>query len=196
MEVNLTQTKAVLASIAGVVASLFGGFDYYLGLLLMIMLIDIVTGLIYAIEKKSLSSAIMRRGVLNKVIILMLVALGVVIDRAFATELSAGITIGGFTLIIRNCVIFWFCVEEGISVLENCSKLGVPVPKVIKQLLECIESGVSNSTPSDIIDFLKKHLGIDISFGKDKRKDEIENNKDEASKEQDDEPPEESDTKQ
>lgn len=170
--------KAALAVAGGVLSAIFGGFDAYLELLLLVMLIDIVTGVLRAIEEKNVSSAVMRKGLLNKVVILLLVALGVVVDSAFSSELAGGIKIGEFTLLIRNCVIFWFCIEEGISVCENCAKLGVPMPKVLKQVLECIESGVSNSTPSDVLNFLKKTFGINVSFGKDRRTDKTESSDD------------------
>lgn len=178
MEDSLVKVKGGFALVGGVLSSVLGGFDSYLKLLLLIMLIDIVTGILKGIEAKTLSSAVMRKGILNKVVILLLVALGVVIDEAFAGATANGLTIGEFTIVIRNCVIFWFCIEEGLSVCENCAKLGVPIPKVISQLLECVESGVSNSTPKTILEFLKKKFGLDISFGKDKPENEDKKSKD------------------
>lgn len=167
---NLGQVKGAIALAGGTITALLGGWDSYLKLLLLIMLIDIVTGVLKSIEQKVLSSAVMRKGILNKVVILLLVALGVVIDEAFAGATANGLHIGELTIIIRNCIVIWFCVEEGISVCENCAKLGVPIPGVIKQVLECIESGVSNSTPSAVMNFFKKATGINVSFGEDKPK--------------------------
>lgn len=167
---NLGQVKAAIALVGGTLSTMLGGWDSYLKLLLLIMAIDVVTGFLKAVEQKVISSAVMRKGILNKVVILLLVALGLVIDEAFAGVTANGLHIGELTIVIRNCIVIWFCVEEGISVCENCAKLGVPIPNVIKQALECIESGVSNSTPSALLSFLKKATGINISFGEDKPK--------------------------
>lgn len=181
---NLGQVKGAIALVGGTLSAMLGGWDSYLNLLLLIMLIDIVTGVLKSLEQKNLSSAVMRKGILNKVVILLLVALGVVIDEAFVGATAGGLHIGELTIVIRNCIVIWFCVEEGISVCENCAKLGVPIPGVIKQALECIESGVSNSTPSALLNFFKKATGINISFGEDKPKTDKPKVEDTASKEQ------------
>lgn len=165
MKDNLIALKGGAAVIGGIVSTALGGADNYLWLLIIIMLLDIITGVLKAIEERTLSSAAMRKGILNKVVILLLVAVGVLIDRAFLDAFGSTPAIGDVTIVVRNCIIMWFCVEEGISICENCAVLGVPLPGVVKKVLECVESGVSNSTPKEVFKLLKKVFNIDITFG-------------------------------
>lgn len=167
MEEKVVAVKAAFALIGGVLSQALGGYDHYLKVLLLVMAVDIVTGVIKAIRGKKVSSSKMRGGLLNKVVILFLVALAVELDRAFLTALGEPIMIGEFTIQIRNCVIFWFFIEEQISVCENCAELGVPMPESIRSMLLSVESSVNNSTPKAIAKWIKEKFGIQLKFGND-----------------------------
>lgn len=43
--------------------------------------------------------------------------------------------------VIRTAVIFFYLSNEGISILENASVLGLPVPQKLKDVLEQLKDG-------------------------------------------------------
>ena len=165
MEEKVVAVKAAFALIGGVLSQALGGYDHYLKVLLLVMAVDILTGIIKAVHGKRVSSSKMRGGLLNKVVILFLVALSVELDHAFLAAIGEPIMIGEFTIQIRNCVIFWFFIEEQISVCENCAELGVPMPASIRSMLLSVESSVNNSTPKAIAKWLKEKFGIQLKLG-------------------------------
>lgn len=98
--------------------------------LITFMVLDYVTGLISAYICKNISSAVGFKGIAKKVFIMVLVAVGHVIDSK---------VIGDGT-VFRSAVIGFYIANEGISILENSGKIGLPLPEklldVLKQLRE------------------------------------------------------------
>lgn len=92
------------------------------------MIMDYITGLISAYIWKEISSATGFKGIAKKVFIMMLVAIGHILD----TKVIDGGTV------CRSAVIGFYIANEGISILENCGKIGLPLPErlieVLKQL--------------------------------------------------------------
>lgn len=119
-----------VASAGAVVNYLWGGWDMALQTLLALMVLDYITGIICAGKDKKLSSAIGFKGLGKKVMILVIVALGVQIDRMVGTN---GIA--------RSLVIFFYASMEGISILENATRAGVPVPEKLKDMLIQLKEG-------------------------------------------------------
>ena len=104
---------------------LLGGFDSALKCLIIVIIIDYLTGIISAIYNNTLNSKTGLKGILKKFCYLLIVTVAVVID---------GIT--GETGIIRNLVIFFFVANDGISILENVGKMGIKYPEKLKEILE------------------------------------------------------------
>ena len=78
-----------------------------------------------AIEDRCLSSAVGFRGICRKVIIFTLVGIGHVLDTHVVGTGSA----------LRTAVICFYLSNEGVSLLENASHLGLPVPERLKEVL-------------------------------------------------------------
>lgn len=108
----------------------FGGFDMALKTLLLLMVLDYITGLICAGKDKNLSSSAGFKGLGKKIIILIIVGVGVSVDNTT-----------GANGIIRSMVIFFYASMEGISILENATRAGVPVPEQLKQMLIQLKEG-------------------------------------------------------
>lgn len=104
---------------------LLGGIDIALNSLLLVMILDYITGVISAMYNKKLNSKIGLKGIFKKVFYLLIVALSVILDN-----------IMGDTGAIRTLVIYFFVANDGISILENASEMNIPLPKKLIDTLE------------------------------------------------------------
>lgn len=108
---------------------LVGGIDIAMKSLLIVIVIDYITGVMSAIYNKKLNSNIGLKGILKKFSYLIIVSLSVILDR-----------IVGDTGAIRTLVIYFFVANDGISIVENIGKMGVPLPKKLTEVLEQLRS--------------------------------------------------------
>lgn len=108
-------------------AYLFGDVKF-LHFLVLLMFVDIVTGVIKAIKMKSLRSKKSWFGYLKKLGVFGAIILGNVMDNILG--LNGAIAYGTVLFYIAN---------EGLSILENLSQIGVKVPKVITEKLHVIQ---------------------------------------------------------
>lgn len=118
----------LLGEVSTIIIWIFGGIDIAMQCLLVAIAIDYVSGLIKAFNTKTLDSKIGFKGILKKFGILCVVALAVVVDR-----------ITGDSGAIRALVIYYFVSNEGLSVLENLSIAGLPIPASIKKALQVLK---------------------------------------------------------
>lgn len=119
---------SILAGIGTGLVYLWGGFDVAIQCLLIAIALDYVSGIIKAFVLKELSSTVGFRGILKKVGILVVVALAVLIDR-----------VTGESGAIRTLVIYYFVANEGLSIIENAGKAGLPIPHSIKEALQALK---------------------------------------------------------
>jgi toxin secretion/phage lysis holin len=123
--------QAFLATVGGWLGWFMGGWDGFLYALVVFVVIDYWTGLLCAIVDKNLSSEIGAKGILKKVVIFALVGVGSTIDMHLIGE-------GG---VIRTAVVFFFASNEGVSILENASRLGLPIPQKLKDIFAQLHNG-------------------------------------------------------
>lgn len=119
--------KAVFAFLGGAAGFLWGKLDGLLLAMIGFMVIDFVTGLIVGGVNKNLNSEVCFRGLAKKMLILSVVAVAHILD----TQIFQG-----STSVCRSAVIGFYCANEGMSILENAGKLGMPLPGRLKQMLE------------------------------------------------------------
>ena len=116
----------LFAAVGGVVGAILGGWDGFLYALVLFVVVDYLTGILVAIQRKNLSSEIGFHGIAKKVAIFCLVAVAHVIDAKVIQNGGA----------VRTAVIFFYISNEGISILENVTALGLPVPEKLRNVLE------------------------------------------------------------
>ncbi len=102
-----------------------GGNDGFLYALIAFVIIDYITGLINAFILHTVSSEIGFKGICKKVLIFTLVGIANLIDLFILQEGSA----------LRTAIIFFYLANEGISILENSAKIGLPIPQKLKDVL-------------------------------------------------------------
>lgn len=124
--------KYFLNNIASVLLTtiiyLLGGMDIALKSLIIIMMIDYITGVASAIYNKKLSSKIGFKGIIKKFSYLCVVALSVVIDNLISQD-----------GVIRTLVIYFFVANDGLSIIENMAEMGVKLPQKLIDSLEQIK---------------------------------------------------------
>lgn len=118
--------QTIISSILSILIYLFGGFDSLILSLIIVMVIDYITGVCKGIYHKKLNSTIGLKGILKKIGYLLIVILATLFDNIIHDESMA----------IRALVIYFFISNEAISILENWGSLGLPLPKKIFDVFE------------------------------------------------------------
>ena len=129
---NIIETmQFIFASIGAFIGWLLGGVDGFMYALVTFVIIDYVTGLMVAVLEHKLSSEIGFKGIFKKVLIFTLVGIGHMIDFYVIKNGSA----------IRTAVLFFYLSNEGISIIENAVKIGLPIPMKLKNVLQQLRRG-------------------------------------------------------
>lgn len=133
-------------------SSAFGGvvgvFQYLYGVenngilyvLLACMVFDYITGLLVGYFTSKLSSRVGCKGIAKKLAIMVIVALGHLFD-SFLFKNGA---------VLMSVCIYFYIANEGISILENCTNLGLPVPKKLKKALAQLKESSDDADDTDI----------------------------------------------
>ena len=131
----------ILAAVGGAIASFFVNMPPLVYILIGVMSIDFITGLICGVMGKSkktengyLASNEAFKGLMKKMLIILVVVLAACLD--YAVSMSAGITFEA----VMGATCLWFIASEGLSILENVASMGVPVPKLLLNLLEIMRN--------------------------------------------------------
>ena len=118
----------VFSVILTTIIYLLGGIDIALQSLLIVIVIDYLTGIASAIYNKELSSKMGFKGIIKKFSYLLVVALSVVIDNLL-----------GQNGLIRTLVIYFFVANDGLSIVENMAEMNIKLPKKLIDALEQIK---------------------------------------------------------
>lgn len=93
---------------------------------------DILTGLIYAWISKTFDSAKMRAGLGKKVAELSYIILGCVAAYAL-----------GIPIYVVVAISLYIVFMEMMSIMENCDKLGAPLPKFVKVVVNNVNESIN-----------------------------------------------------
>lgn len=137
--------------IHGVISLMIAGVSAYfqiiaipLIVLTAVMLVDYITGMVAAYTKSELSSRKGLRGIFKKIGYFCLVAVGITTDYIICSALSSiGIT-SEVTMVFGLIVTIWLIINELISILENLTKLEVPIPDFLVTVISRLKNSVEN----------------------------------------------------
>lgn len=123
-----------VACVGAAIASVFGGWNGAMTTLVILMLIDYITGIIvagvfHASPKSSggaLSSAVGFKGICRKFVILLIVVVACRVDLLLETN------------IIRDATCIGFCANELVSITENAGLMGIPLPRKLVEAIEVL----------------------------------------------------------
>ena len=131
MDNVLNYIKVIVAAIGTGITWLLGAWDTALCVLILFMVLDYGTGLLRAWINKEVSSDIGLKGIARKAVIFVVLIVAVMLDRLLNTG----------TWVFRTLVCYFYIANEGISLLENCAGLGLPIPEKIKDALVQLKDG-------------------------------------------------------
>lgn len=108
--------------------------------LLLVNIIDVITGFIKAVDTKTLSSKVMKHGALTKFIIWLVVLVSGIVSSYFKTDLT-------------SYVIGYYLIMEIVSIFENASQF-IAIPDKLKSILDTnnvkeVETKESSETSVD-----------------------------------------------
>lgn len=117
--------RIIVMCIASSIENFFGGYDGIFLTLIIFISVDYITGICSAFIQKNLSSRKGAVGLIKKFGILCVIAITALIERNIL-----------HTSTLRNAVVLYYISNEGISILENLCKIGVPIPNKLRQTLD------------------------------------------------------------
>ena len=134
--------QMAIAAVGGWLGYFVGGVDGLMTALLVLMVMDYVTGIMCAVIDRELSSSVGFRGIFKKVLILMLVGVAHIVDLHVVQSGEA----------LRSAVICFYLSNEGVSVLENAGHLGLPIPEKLKAILAQLHDRIEDALvlPGDL----------------------------------------------
>lgn len=126
MEDFIIWIKLFFAALCGGLVQVFGGVDLIFKALIVLMVIDYISGISAAAVGKRLSSKVGFNGILKKMMIICIVAVGRMTEAVLGVE--------G----VRSAVICFYIANEIISITENAVSVGIPLPERLTGILKQI----------------------------------------------------------
>ena len=118
--------NTLVAVVATFLTYIFGSWDLALQVLIVFMILDYGTGVLYAFLNNQLNSEVGFKGLVKKMMILVVLIIGVMVDRILGTG----------NWVFRTLVAYFYIANEGISLLENVGNIGIPIPNKLRNALE------------------------------------------------------------
>ena len=119
-----TYVKILSGAASGAISFLFGSPNVLFYGLIFCVISDYITGICAAVYEKKLNSETGFRGILKKVVILLIVSLSHILGQIV------------HMLYLRDLVIGFYIANESLSILENAARMDVKCTKKLKQVLE------------------------------------------------------------
>lgn len=131
MENILNYFKFTVVGVGTGLTWLFGAWDTAILVLIVFMVMDYATGLLRAWINKEVSSDVGLKGIARKAVIFVVLIVAVLLDRLLNTG----------SWVFRTLICYFYIANEGISLLENCASLGLPIPDKLKDALAQLKDG-------------------------------------------------------
>lgn len=149
----VTAIAVALSTLGGIIASLLGGWDALMDVLVLFMVIDIGLGLyISAGRHKSSKTKTGRfaseefyKGVTKKFLVFIVIIVAVALDRVMGGTI---IVSGQEVTLLRSVVCVFYILVEASSILENLALAGVPLPSRLKDTLEVLRNSYKRRNAS------------------------------------------------
>lgn len=127
MKTNVFASLSAAVS-GGVFGYLFGDVGFAFVALIVLVVIDFISGWIASGVEGKLSSKVGFKGIAKKVMLFLLIVVAHQIDIAL-----------GYENVIREATIWFYVFNEALSIIENAGRTGLPVPEPLKRAVEILK---------------------------------------------------------
>lgn len=117
----------VFGGIVSLMSWFFGGRDGFLMVLLTFMVIDQFSGIAAGWAEHKISSEAGFKGILKRCLILAFVGMAHLMDEYLFAHTALG-----EAETARNIIATFYIANEGISIIENADRLGIPISDFIR----------------------------------------------------------------
>ena len=104
---------------------MLGGIDSLFKTLLSFIIIDYITLILRSFYNKKVSTKLTLKTFIKKLGYLVIIFLSVQLDKVFENSIN-----------IRNIIILVFIANEGLAIVDNWTKMGIKVPKILRNKLD------------------------------------------------------------
>lgn len=122
MEKYFNSASMIFGLVGGVITGVLGGWDVLTHAIVVLVIVDYLTGVGKAFTNKEVSSAVGFRGLFKKILIFVVIAVSVEMQKIIGDGIP-----------LREIVIMFYIANEGISLIENVSEF-IPLPQKMKDI--------------------------------------------------------------
>lgn len=141
------EIRGVVAAAIGFLTALWGWAGWAVMVWAALILIDYITGSMAAKREKNWSSAIARDGLWHKAGEIFAVLTAALCDIALKVVVEgSGIEFPfEISMIVTPIVLLWYILTEAGSIIENCGRLGAPVPSWFKKRVDTYKNAIDKA---------------------------------------------------
>lgn len=141
--------QAVFSAAAAALAVYLGAISVPVVVLLIMMVVDYLTGMTAAWMHNKLSSKIGAKGILKKVGYMALIVVAAGVDYLIWSGVAAVQVDVGYKMWFGLLVTIWLIINEMISTLENLDKIGVPLPEFLIKVIKRLKNSIDKNTKEE-----------------------------------------------
>ncbi|MBD1372580.1 phage holin family protein [Hazenella sp. IB182357] len=119
--------KWIIGTVGMWLSFLLGGWSQALMVLVVFMCIDFLTGILAGFYERKLSSKVGSKGLIKKIGMILIISICHFLDQILETG-----------DMLRDGAVFFYCVNECISIIENAGRMGIKIPAVLQRAIEVL----------------------------------------------------------
>lgn len=133
--------KLALGEVGAIIGFFIGGADGLIKALIVFAIVDYITGVAAAAIEHRLNSEIGFKGITKKLLLFCIVGVAHILD----------LYVLGTGAVCRSAVVLFYIANEGLSIIENVARCGLPIPDKLKIILEQLKED-NNATDKSTTD--------------------------------------------
>lgn len=132
--------KLALGEAGAIIGFFIGGADGLIKALIVFAIVDYITGVAAAAIEHKLNSEIGFKGITKKLLLFCIVGVAHVLD----------LYVLGTGAVCRSAVVLFYIANEGLSIIENVARCGLPIPDKLKIILEQLKENSNDGSGKDV----------------------------------------------
>lgn len=132
--------KLALGEAGAIIGFFIGGADGLIKALIVFAIVDYITGVAAAAIEHKLNSEIGFKGITKKLLLFCIVGVAHILD----------LYVLGTGAVCRSAVVLFYIANEGLSIIENVARCGLPIPDKLKIILEQLKENSNDGSGKDV----------------------------------------------